>query len=133
MKPYRVLLAAVCFQLLYHSFFFIFLVSLYRGMQVPWFSTAFVFALLVFFFLPALTLLALVKSKAVGRSLVLLVNSFLFLLFTFKLLTGINTTPAEKTLLPLRLLLVLVCLTIILIALQKKLTRKWVQQQRRRW
>ncbi len=127
------LLAAVCFQLLYHSFFFIFLVSLYRaGMQVPWFSTAFVFALLVFFFLPALTLLALVKSKAVGRSLALLVNSFLFLLFTFKLLTGINTTPAEKTLLPLRLLLVLVCLTIILIALQKKLTRKWVQQQRRR-
>lgn len=133
MKPYRALLAAICFQLLYHLFFFIFLVSLYQAdTPLPWHSRAFVFALLVFFLLPALTLLALIKNKPLGRSLVLLVNSFLFFLFSLRLLGSINTTQAEKVLLPLRLLLVLVCLTIILIALQKKLTRKWMQQQRHR-
>jgi len=131
LKPYRALLAAICFQLLYHLFFFVFLVKLNQEeVQFMPVNFSFFVAILFFFILPGASLFILGKSKALGRSYVLLVNCFLFFLLSFKTIAGIHTTEQEKTLLPLRLLMILINLVIVMIALQKSLTRNWLEQKR---
>ena len=133
MKAYRAVIAALWFQICYHLFFFVFLIRLHQlSISQIWSSTAFLFANTVFILLPGLCLFAMYRRKGFGRSFTLLINTFLFFLFSFKLLSTIHTTEAEKILFPLRLMLVLIPVVILSLTLSKKLTKRWMERHTRR-